>query len=105
MAWPIILNLLSGSLLGAWLGAGYATRLSSTALRRVIAVLLAGIAIILLAAHEPASAAKPLFDGPALVAAGVISGFAIGVVAALLGGADAFDMLDRPVAQRLDRLT
>ncbi len=27
--WPIIVNLLAGSLLGAWFGAGWATRLSS----------------------------------------------------------------------------
>ena len=39
-SWPIIVNLLSGSLLGAWLGAGYATRLSSAGLQRIIAILL-----------------------------------------------------------------
>src|SRR5436305_7308898 len=38
--WPIILNLLAGSLLGAWFGAGWATRLTSQTLYRVIAVLL-----------------------------------------------------------------
>src|SRR3954462_7394125 len=27
--WPVVLNLLAGSLLGAWLGAGWATRLRS----------------------------------------------------------------------------
>jgi uncharacterized membrane protein YfcA len=43
--WPIILNLLAGSLLGAWLGAGWATRLRSETLYRVIAVLLVGIAL------------------------------------------------------------
>ena len=45
--WPIILNLLAGSLLGAWFGAGWATRLKSATLYRVIAVLLVGIAAVL----------------------------------------------------------
>ena len=44
--WPIIANLLAGSLLGAWLGADWATRLASHALYRVIAVLLVVIAAV-----------------------------------------------------------
>ena len=32
--WPVILNLLAGSLIGAWLGAGWATRLRSESLYR-----------------------------------------------------------------------
>src|ERR1700731_1081937 len=42
--WPIIVNLLAGSLAGAWLGAGWATRLKSQTLYRVIAVMLVAIA-------------------------------------------------------------
>src|SRR5579871_3296095 len=42
--WTIIANLLAGSLLGAWLGAGWATRLASQTLYRVIAALLLGVA-------------------------------------------------------------
>src|SRR6476646_6765618 len=34
--WSIIVNLLCGSLLGAWFGAGWATRLASQSLYRVI---------------------------------------------------------------------
>src|SRR5579871_6661437 len=49
--WTIIANLLAGSLLGAWLGAGWAT----------------------------------LLAGPPQMVAGIAAGFAIGVVAALLG--------------------
>src|SRR3954447_5998428 len=41
--WPIIVNLLAGSLIGAWFGAGWATRIASRTLYRVIAVLLLGI--------------------------------------------------------------
>ena len=38
--WPTIVNLLARSLLGAWCGASWATRLSSRSLYRVISVLL-----------------------------------------------------------------
>src|SRR6478752_6089376 len=38
--WSIIVNLLAGSLLGAWVGASWATRLASHNLYRVIAILL-----------------------------------------------------------------
>jgi uncharacterized membrane protein YfcA len=82
--WPIILNLLAESLLGAWLGAGWATRLRSDSLYRVIAVLLVAIAAVLLAGHEAASG-QPLIVGMAQAVAGVVAGFGIGVVASLLG--------------------
>jgi uncharacterized protein len=81
--WPIIVNLLAGSLLGAWLGAGWATRLTSQALYRVIAGLLVAIAVVLLLGHDTASGA-PL-TSVAQAVAGVVAGFGIGVVASLLG--------------------
>lgn len=83
--WTIIVNLLAGSLLGAWLGAGWATRLKSSTLYRVIALLLVGIAVILLFGHDASTPALPPFNGSAQVLAGVVSGFVIGVVASLLG--------------------
>ncbi len=46
--WPIVVNLLAGSLAGASLGAGWATRLRSETLYRVLAVLLVLIAGVLL---------------------------------------------------------
>lgn len=82
--WLIIVNLLAGSLIGAWFGAGWATRLSSGALHKVIAVLLVGIAAILLFAHDTGSHSA-ILTGYAQAAAGVVAGFGIGVVAALLG--------------------
>jgi uncharacterized membrane protein YfcA len=83
--WPIVVNLLAGSIVGAWVGADVATRLKNQTLYRVIAVLLVLIAGALLLAHEPAAEANPLLTGPALIVAGIVAGFAIGVVAALLG--------------------
>jgi uncharacterized membrane protein YfcA len=82
--WPIIVNLLAGSLIGAWFGAGWATRIASQTLYRVIAVLLLGIAIVLVIGHDTTNSAAML-AGPAQMAAGVAAGFVIGIVAALLG--------------------
>ena len=82
--WSIVVNLLAGSLLGAWFGAGWATKLASHTLYRVIAILLGVIAIILLLGHDTA-ASGALLTGAAQMATGVVAGFIIGVVAALLG--------------------
>jgi uncharacterized protein len=82
--WPIIVNLLAGSLVGAWVGADWATRLQTKTLYRVIAVLLVLIAAVLLFAHDT-GAAEPLFNGGPQLVAGVVAGFIIGVVASLLG--------------------
>jgi uncharacterized protein len=82
--WPVIANLLAGSLVGAWVGAEWATRLKSETLYRVIAVLLVIIAGVLLFAHDTV-AGSPLFSGWSQIAAGIVAGFIIGVVASLLG--------------------
>lgn len=82
--WPIVVNLLAGSLIGAWIGASWATRVTARTLYRVLAVLLILIAIALLFGHS-ATTAHPFLTGWAQTAAGVVAGFAIGVVAALMG--------------------
>ena len=82
--WPVILNLLAGSLAGAWAGAGWATRLSSTTLYKVIAALLVLIAAALLIGHDAEGSGAAL-TGPAQVVAGVAAGFGIGVVASMMG--------------------
>lgn len=81
----VILNLLAGSLLGAWLAAGWATRMKPAALYRTMAILLVLIAVVLLAGHETGAVSTPPVRGPLLVVAGVLAGFAIGVVASLMG--------------------
>ncbi|RDJ00762.1 permease [Rhizobium phaseoli] len=82
--WPIIANLLAGSLAGAWLGAGWATRLKSETFYKVIAVLLLMIAVVLVFGYDSA-AGSALVTGTAQIIAGVIAGLLIGVVASLLG--------------------
>lgn len=83
--WSVILNLLAGSILGAWLGAGWTPRIKSETLYRVIAVLLVLIAFVLLLGHGAAGSGHTLFTGAAQIVAGVISGLAIGIVAAVMG--------------------
>jgi uncharacterized protein len=82
--WPIIANLLAGSLLGAWFGAGWATKVASKTLYRIIAVMLVLIAIVLVMGHDVTTTGAML-TGAAQMVAGVVAGFMIGVVAALLG--------------------
>lgn len=82
--WSIIINLLAGSLLGAWIGAGWAIRLKSESLYRVIAGLLVVIAIVLMFGHD-ATASTTFLTGTAQLVAGVVAGFLIGAAASLLG--------------------
>lgn len=83
--WPIIVNLLCGSLIGAWCSASWALKMKQEALYRVIAVLLVAIAVILLFGHDTAAAAGFFLTSVPLAVAGVVAGFGIGVVASLLG--------------------
>lgn len=83
--WTVIVNLLAGSLVGAWLGAGWAVRLRSETLYRVIAVLLVLIAAVLLLGHDAAAAGHPPVEGVLQAVLGVAAGLTIGLVASLLG--------------------
>src|SRR4029450_4115600 len=66
-------------------GASWATKLKSETLYRVLAVLLVAIAVVLLIGHGADSGGHAALTGPAQMAAGVVAGFAIGVVASLMG--------------------
>ena len=84
--WDVIITLLAGSLVGAWFGAGWATRLHSKTLYRILAVLLVGMAVVLLGGHETSVlSTSPALSGSGLVMVGIMAGFGIGVVAALMG--------------------
>jgi uncharacterized membrane protein YfcA len=82
--WTIVVNLLAGSLVGAWLGASWATRMRSATLYKVLAVLLVLIAGALAANHLGTAAALDL-PSPTRAIAGLVAGVLIGAVAALMG--------------------
>lgn len=84
----VALNLLAGSLVGAWWAAGHAITMPRAWLNRIIMVLLVGLSLVILAEaiFGMRDGVAPLLQaGPARIVAGLIAGFGIGVVAALLG--------------------
>ncbi|MDE3722769.1 sulfite exporter TauE/SafE family protein [Nocardiopsis sp. N85] len=82
--WPVAVNLLAGSLVGAWVGATWAVRMRSATLYKVLAGLMVLMAAALVATHTTTlgTLLLPLW---AQVVAGVVAGFGIGVVAAIMG--------------------
>lgn len=87
--WPIILNLLAGSMIWAWCAADWATRMRASLLYRIMAVLLVLMAGALLFGHGASVQGGPALSGLGLMVAGVAAGFGIGVVASFLGVAGA----------------
>jgi uncharacterized protein len=82
--WSIVVNLLAGTVVGAWVGAAWATRMRSATLYRVLAVLLILIAATLLATHLGDVQSSGI-DGAWQLILGVLAGLGIGVVAAVMG--------------------
>ncbi|MFC4472476.1 sulfite exporter TauE/SafE family protein [Streptomyces xiangluensis] len=82
--WTIAVNLLAGSLLGAWAGATWAVRMRSSTLYKVLAALMVLMAAALLVTHVTTvgTLSLPLW---AQVPSGVVAGLGIGVVAAIMG--------------------
>lgn len=84
----VVLNLLAGSLVGAWWAAGHAMTMPRHWLNRIVMVMLVGLSLVMLSeawagGHEGSA---PLFEaGYTRYAAGIIAGLGIGMVAALLG--------------------
>lgn len=84
----VVLNLLAGSLVGAWWAAGHAITMPRHWLNRIVMVMLVGLSLVIMSeawagGHEGSA---PLFEaGIARYAAGVGAGLCIGMVAALLG--------------------
>lgn len=82
--WTIILNLLAGSLLGAWLGADWATQMKPRTLCRVLSALLLFISLVLVWEHHP-QASHAMLTGWTQRLAGIIAGFGVGIFASLMG--------------------
>lgn len=81
---PAVGSLLLGSLVAAWVAAGWAARLDEQRLRTVLAVLLAFVAAVFVLERSGVLPGADL-DGPGGFAAGVVAGLGIGAVAAVLG--------------------
>ncbi|SDN32860.1 Sulfite exporter TauE/SafE [Lentzea albidocapillata subsp. violacea] len=81
--WAVAVNLLAGSLLGAWAGAAWAVRMRTATLYKVLAALMVLMAAALVLTHVSLGT----LDLPPTVQAvsGVAAGFGIGVVAAIMG--------------------
>lgn len=83
---PILLALIAGSMLGAWLGASYASRISPARLERIILVLLVSIGgLLLVEGFVDLGGAGVPFGLAARVPLGVALGVGIGLVSSLLG--------------------
>lgn len=82
--WYVAVNLLAGSLAGAWIGATWAVRMRSATLYKVLAGLLVVIAAALAASRF--GALRPLsLPLAARIPTGLVAGAGIGIVAALMG--------------------
>ncbi|MCJ1676216.1 sulfite exporter TauE/SafE family protein [Streptomyces sp. APSN-46.1] len=82
--WAIAVNLLAGSLLGAWAGASWALRMRSATLYKVLAILMVAMATAFVFTHTTAVGSLTLPTSVQVVA-GVAAGFGVGVVAAIMG--------------------
>lgn len=81
-----IINILIGSLFGAYIGANYALSIKQEILNRIILVLLIVLAVSMLLGHNYLVVGKPLFDnGIILFISGIFAGVLIGIIAAVLG--------------------
>ena len=89
--WPhvdVVLNLLAGSLVGAWWAAGHAMSMPRKRLDRVVLLILIGLGVLMLAEGWTGigSSGMPMISDQVLrVICGVGAGLLIGVVAAILG--------------------
>lgn len=84
----VVLNLLAGSVIGAWWAAGHAIRMPRHWLNRFVMAMLVTLALLMLWeawAGDAADSAALFAPGPLRFLVGVLAGFVIGVFAALLG--------------------
>jgi len=82
--WNVVVNLLAGTLVGAWLGASGATRMRADTLYRVLAALLVVMAVALVSTHFGTVEGLGI-TGAARVLIGIGAGVLIGMTAAIMG--------------------
>lgn len=81
----IIFTLLAGSIVGAWLGADWVTRLANKTLYRLIAILLIMMAAVLVLGHQFMGEMSFQLSQTQRLITGVTAGFGIGVIASVMG--------------------
>lgn len=85
--WTVIVYVLSGSLVGAWIGATHAVRIKTQTLNQLIFILLVLLALGMIFGHNTLTLHHTALvqRAPFQLLAGVLSGLVIGMVAAILG--------------------
>lgn len=82
----IIINILLGSIIGAYLGADIAIKIKTTTLYKIISIMLIIISIVLFISHTYSYNGNTLhYKSYIIFILGIISGFIIGLFAAILG--------------------
>lgn len=82
----LVLNLLTGSLIGSYTGAHFASRIKEDTLNYVVMILLVSLSFLLISEHYFSFSNEPLFANSHLMFfSGVLAGFFIGVVSSVLG--------------------
>ncbi|QZZ20588.1 sulfite exporter TauE/SafE family protein [Leptothermofonsia sichuanensis E412] len=83
--WPVIVNILAGSLLGSYGGVHYATRINARALNRVVVLFLIFLSIVLLGHDLIFSLGSLQLPTLLQVSFGFLAGIVIGVFSSMLG--------------------
>jgi len=81
----IILNLLAGSLIGAYIGVSFATRIDEHGLTRVVVVLLFVLSFVMLGHDLPTGLHHLQLTVPFQITVGFLAGITIGIFSSMLG--------------------
>lgn len=85
--YAIIINILSGSMIGAWIGAHYATKIRTIVLDKVMMILLISLSIGMILGHGimEGNHLIVIHNNLVVYALGVVAGLIIGLVSSILG--------------------
>lgn len=83
--WAVIINILSGSLIGSYAGVHYATRINERTLNRIVVVFLIFLSVILLGHHFIISATSLKLPSLIRIGIGFVAGIVIGIFSSMLG--------------------
>jgi uncharacterized membrane protein YfcA len=83
--WPVVINILSGSLVGSYLGVNYATRVNERTLNRIVVIFLLTISFILIGHDLIFTLGTGKLGSFWSIALGCIAGVGIGIFSSMLG--------------------